>query len=31
MDSAVARMAYPAADFHTMFYGEIVKCYTTDE
>lgn len=31
MDPAVVQMGYPAGDFHTMFWGEIVKCYTTDE
>ena len=31
MDPAVAKMAYPARDFHTMFWGEVVRCYETDE
>ena len=31
MNPSVAKMAYPAKDFHTMFWGEVVKCYTTDE
>ena len=31
MDPAILQKAYPAHDFHTMFFGEIVNCYTTDE
>lgn len=31
MDSSVIDYAYEAGDFHTMFYGEILKCYTTDD
>ena len=31
MDPSLAEKVYPAADFHTMFFGEIVRCYTTDE
>ena len=31
MDPSLAAKVYPAADFHTMFFGEIVRCYTTDE
>lgn len=31
MDDEVIRRAYPEHDFHTMFIGEIVSVYTTDE
>ena len=31
MNQTIIDSAYPEGDFHTMFYGEIVKCYTTDE
>lgn len=31
MDPALASGIYASGDFHTMFFGEIVKCYTTDE
>lgn len=31
MDPAVAKTAYSAKDYHTMFWGEVLKCYTTDE
>ena len=31
MDPVVAGKIYPANDFHTMFFGEIVACYSTDE
>lgn len=31
MDEAVRQMAYPNGDLHTMFFGEIVACYRTDE
>lgn len=31
MDPAVAQGIYPTKDFHTMFWGEVVRCYTTDE
>ena len=30
MDPSVARQ-YPAEDYHTLFYGEIVACYRTDD
>ena len=30
MDPSVARQ-YPAKDYHTLFYGEIVACYRTDD
>ncbi len=29
MDPQVLRSAYPQGDLHTMFYGEIVRCYET--
>jgi len=31
MDPAIANGIYAANDFHTMFFGEILACYTTDE
>ncbi|MBE5773114.1 MAG: flavin reductase family protein [Clostridiales bacterium] len=31
MDTALMDRCYPERDFHTMFFGEIVDCYTTDE
>ena len=31
MDPALVSGIYGAGDFHTMFFGEIVKCYTTEE
>ena len=31
MDSSLVNGTYAAGDFHTMFFGEIVRCYTTDE
>ena len=31
MDPSVIESAYRAGDFHTMFFGEILRCYTTDE
>lgn len=31
MDESVIARSYPARDFHTIFIGEIVSCYTTDE
>ncbi len=31
MDPAIMQMGYPAGDYHTMFWGEIVKCYSTDD
>lgn len=31
MDPGVLQKAYPARDFHTMFFGEIVDCYRTDD
>ena len=31
MDEGVLKRAYPQRDFHTMFFGEIVACYSTDE
>lgn len=31
MDPDVQRMGYPNGDLHTMYFGEIVACYRTDE
>ena len=31
MDPSMQSRAYPAEDYHTMFFGEIVACYSTDE
>ena len=31
MDPALRDGVYRAGDFHTMFFGEILRCYTTDE
>jgi len=31
MDDSIIKYTYQAGDFHIMFWGEIVKCYTTDE
>lgn len=31
MDSSVKESCYPAEDYHTMFFGEIVDCYRTKE
>ncbi len=31
MDETVMKRMYPGGDFHTMFFGEIVRCYTTAE
>lgn len=31
MDEAVRQMAYPGGNLHTMFFGEIVACYRTDQ
>ena len=31
MDEAIAAKVYPGNDFHTIFMGEIVACYSTDE
>jgi flavin reductase (DIM6/NTAB) family NADH-FMN oxidoreductase RutF len=31
MDPDVLKTAYPQGDLHTMFFGEILACYTTDE
>lgn len=31
MDLELVNGIYAPGDFHTMFFGEIVKCYTTDE
>ena len=31
MSQEVLEKSYPERDFHTMFFGEIVDCYTTDE
>lgn len=31
MDPSLVNGTYRAGDFHTMFFGEIVACYTTDE
>lgn len=30
MDKSVLDHSYPERDFHTMFFGEILECYTTD-
>lgn len=30
MDPAISQSVYPTEDFHTMFWGEVVKCYNTD-
>ncbi len=30
MDPVLISSVYNAGDFHTMFFGEILKCYTTD-
>ena len=30
MDMEVLNRAYPARDMHTMFFGEIIACYSTD-
>ena len=29
MDAAVIARCYPARDFHTIFFGEILDCYRT--
>lgn len=31
LDDDVARQSYPQRDYHTLFFGEILRCYTTDE
>lgn len=31
MAAEILESAYPARDFHTLFFGEILRCYTTDE
>jgi len=31
MDELLKTTVYPKEDYHTMFFGEIVACYTTDE
>lgn len=31
MDPEIRNGIYAADDFHTMFFGEIVRCYTTDD
>ena len=31
MDENIRTKAYPSGDYHTMYFGEIVECYTTDE
>ncbi|MBQ8508232.1 MAG: flavin reductase family protein [Clostridia bacterium] len=31
MDPSIIDFTYKAGDFHTMFFGEILRCYTTDE
>ena len=31
MDPSIIDYTYKAGDFHTMFFGEIIRCYTTDE
>ena len=31
MDASLVNGTYRAGDFHTMFFGEIVACYSTDE
>lgn len=30
MDPALIQGTYAAGDYHTMFFGEILRCYTTD-
>ena len=30
-DPSIIDYTYKAGDFHTLFFGEIVRCYTTDE
>ena len=30
MDQAVLKTAYPRGDLHTMFFGEILRCYEAD-
>lgn len=31
MDGGIVNAIYPTRDFHTMFFGEIVACYRTDD
>jgi len=31
MDAAVRDKSYPLRDYHTMFFGEIIDCYRTDD
>ena len=31
MDEDISSRIYKARDYHTMFFGEIIRCYTTDE
>lgn len=31
MDGQLAASVYPAADFHEMYFGQVLACYTTDE
>lgn len=31
MNDGILQSAYSGGDFHTMFFGEIVACYSTDE
>ncbi len=31
MDGSLRAKVYPTGDYHTMYFGEIVDCYTTDE
>lgn len=31
MDEKLVKGVYKAGDYHTMFYGEILRCYTTDD
>ena len=31
MDAVTLNKCYPARDLHTMYFGEIVACYTTDD
>lgn len=31
MDAAMSKQMYPEKDYHTMIFGEIVACYSTDK
>jgi hypothetical protein len=31
MNALMHDKCYPADDYHTMFFGEIVECYRTDD